>query len=148
MPSGSMPVGYGRGTGISLADKPVGRPGSGTMIEPVAQKKAAESKMAVEKVAKHKGLEISGPLAGRKILSLSLPKYPDWAREKEIEADVVIRFFVSADGRVMDRMILERTSGYPELDQLSMDALKKFVFVPLQGEDDQWGIITFRFRLK
>ena len=94
----------------------------------------------------------SNPLAQRKVVNYELPKYPGWARDKGIEAEVVIRFFVSQEGHVRDRLILERTSGYPELDKISMKALKKWLFAALPAEraqeGDQWGIITFRFRLK
>jgi len=99
----------------------------------------------------NKSVEISGPLAKRKVVSYILPKYPGWAKDRGIEAEAVIRFFVSSEGHVRDRLILERTSGYRELDQLCMEALKQWLFAALpaeRGKADQWGVITFRFRLQ
>jgi TonB family protein len=124
------------------------------MVLPSSQAPAtspATEKLQATLDSKNKSVEISGPLAQRKIVSMPLPSYPQWAKSRGIEAEVVIRFFVSGEGKVRDRMILERTSGYRELDQLSMEALKKWIFAPLDSgseEADQWGIITFRFRLK
>lgn len=147
----SAPIGYGRGGGgsISLDGRPGQRGGGLAMPAPEAlAPKPAESAPKTD-LGSNKSVEISGPLAQRKVLSSALPSYPEWARAKNVEAEVVIRFFVSAEGRVRDRLILERTSGYPELDRLSMEAIKRWTFVPLSGaQEDQWGIITFRFRLR
>ncbi len=148
-PAPRLPIGYGRGSGsISLQDGPVSGSGRRALpAEPIPKPKAAEAKVAEVNIS-NKGMEISGPLAGRKILSAVLPRYPDWARAQGVQAEVTIRFFVSPEGFVLERMMLERTSGYKELDDLSMEALRQMRFVPLAGsQEDQWGSITFRFRL-
>lgn len=140
-------VGYGKGSGISLAEGPVGRPTTAALpaAAPSVPKPSADIVLAGSK----KAVEIAGPLAGRRILSMALPAYPDWAKAKGIEVDVLIRFFVGPDGLVQERMIIERTSGFKELDDLCMEALRKIVFIPLPAgsKEEQWGIITFRFRL-
>jgi TonB family protein len=105
-----------------------------------------------EKWGKNKGpFSMEGPLKYRKILKMELPSYPRWAEEKGIEPSVSIRLWVDPKGKVRENMYLEKTSGYTEIDQLVMQALMKFVFVPLpkeQTQEDEWGVATFRFELK
>lgn len=144
-------IGYGRGSGggLSLRERPLERPRAAKMPEedPAAQPRA-EKLLAAKS---NKAVELSGPLAKRKILSMPLPEYPSWAKERGVEAEVSIRFFVSTEGRVRDRTLIERTSGYEEIDRACVEALKKWSFIALeQGAEggDQWGIVTFRFRLK
>jgi TonB family protein len=50
---------------------------------------------------------------------------------------------------VRKEMVIIRTSGYPKLDELALEALKKWKFSLLEGQDevDQWGEITFKFLL-
>jgi TonB family protein len=97
-----------------------------------------------------KGLEIEGPLAHRKVLYYYVPPFPAWARDQGIlEADVAVRFWVSPEGDVLsDDMRIDQTSGYGDMDRLAMDALKKWKFSPTEGEEKQWGVITFRFVLE
>jgi TonB family protein len=98
---------------------------------------------------KKKTVEIKGPLAGRKVISFVLPPFPDWAKKQGVlEAAVSIRFAVSQKGEVLSGMRVEQTSGYGALDRLAMEALKGWRFTPLSREENQWGIITFRFILE
>lgn len=154
VPRSSLPIGYQKGGGgISLKAAPLGRRRVANIPKDFARKQAKPVADLIKAAPGKKGsVEIAGPLAQRKVVNYTLPKYPGWARDKGIEAEVVIRFYVSRDGHVRDRLILERTSGYAELDKISMAALKKWLFAALPDEraqeGDQWGIITFRFRLK
>ncbi|MBI4060150.1 MAG: TonB family protein [Elusimicrobia bacterium] len=147
-PGGGPSIGYSKGSGISLAEGPVGRPKAAALpaAPPPAEPRPSSD---IASAGSKKAVEIAGPLAGRKILSMSLPAYPEWAKARGIEADVLIRFFVGPEGRVQERMIIERTSGHKELDDLCMEALQKIIFAPLPAgsKEEQWGIITFRFRL-
>lgn len=152
LPSSSR-RGYGKGGGgISLGRGPIGRPSAPAMPVEKTAKSVSKTPQKISTLNRSgNAVEIVGPLAKRKVLSHSVPSYPQWAKDKGVEAEVVIRFFVSADGRVRDNLFLERTSGYKDLDQQSMKALKSWIFAPLPKGDlqaDQWGIITFRFRLK
>jgi TonB family protein len=97
------------------------------------------------------GFEIGGPVGDRKIMHRKLPEYPDWAEEKGITAVVVIFFTVKPDGSLRNSMRIERSSGYPELDQIAKDALMQWRFSPTSADsstDEAWGRITFRFTLK
>ncbi|MDE2313105.1 MAG: TonB family protein [Elusimicrobia bacterium] len=96
-----------------------------------------------------KGVDIEGPLADRKILHYEIPSFPDWARQEGVlEADVAIHFWVSPDGTVQPDMSIERTSGYGRLDHLAMKSLARWRFAPINTNERQWGIITFRFVLE
>lgn len=101
--------------------------------------------------AKKSAPEISGPLKQRKLISSNAPAYPEWAKRQGIEADVVLKFYVDPRGYVMGNITVERTSGYRELDMLSIEALKKWIFEPLgknEPQQDQWGGVTMRYVLE
>jgi protein TonB len=88
-------------------------------------------------------------LTNRPISFKVIPEYPAWAEEQGIMGSVRLYFTVDADGNVRTNIRVTKTTGYPALDQLGIDALKKWKFVPLSGGGDegQWGIITFNFSL-
>jgi len=97
----------------------------------------------------NKSVDIEGPLADRKILHYEIPAFPDWARQEGVlEADVAIHFWVSPDGTVQPDMSIERTSGYGRLDRLAMESLARWQFAPINTNERQWGVITFRFVLE
>ncbi|HRY29049.1 MAG TPA: TonB family protein [Elusimicrobiota bacterium] len=93
---------------------------------------------------------ITGPLADRKALSRVVPEYPEWAREKGVEAAVLIQFTVTPEGAVKDNMLVVRTSGYPPLDALAVKALAQWKFAPLPPDQyrDEIGTITFNFSVQ
>jgi len=94
---------------------------------------------------------ISGPLKGRKILKMKMPRYPRWAEEQGLEARIALRITVTARGRVKPDILIEQTSGFPEFDDLVLDAVRKMIYAPLpfeSGNSDQWGIAAFNFKLK
>jgi TonB family protein len=95
---------------------------------------------------------MEGPLKYRRIKVMQMPPYPRWAEEKGIEATVSFRLWVDPKGKVRpEKVYLEKTSGYSELDAAAKDSLIKFVFVPIpdgQPAEDEWGVATFKFELK
>ena len=96
-----------------------------------------------------KGVDIEGPLKDRRIVSYSVPAFPDWARNQGIlEADVAIRFTVDEDGAVMPGMRVTSSSSYGRIDKLALDALQSWRFEPKPGAGVEWGVITFRFVLE
>ncbi|MFH1378812.1 MAG: energy transducer TonB [bacterium] len=95
--------------------------------------------------------ELSGPLSNRQIIKQVIPEYPEWAKKKGIMATVSLYFFVLHTGVVKDNIVIQRTSGYPLLDKTAMDALIQWKFAPLSKEQygkEQWGIITFKFKIR
>ncbi len=94
-------------------------------------------------------VEIFGPLRERKIISAYLPVSPEWAKNKEVKADVTLRFYVTPRGKVVeDNITVEGTSGYGDMDKLAIKALKKWIFGPTSSNRRryQWGLITFKFK--
>jgi TonB family protein len=110
-----------------------------TKVEPVIKKK--EKKVAVE---------ISGSIAGRKILKRILPSYPSWAAERGVEAVIVLKVEVTPEGNVRENIIVYRTSGFPQWDRVVRKAVLAWKFAPLTGSQRviQTGYITFRFILE
>ena len=98
----------------------------------------------------NKGFEIAGPLNNRPISKKVIPQYPAWAEEQGIIGVVRLYFTVTTDGAVRTNIRVTKTTGYPQLDQLAIDALKQWQFAPLASAEEgrgEWGIITFNFSL-
>jgi TonB family protein len=95
-------------------------------------------------------ISIAGPISQRLILSKVLPQYPEWALTRGISGIVIIRIWVMPGGEVKESITIEQSSGYPEFDQLVVNALRRWKFAPLDKsvvQEVQWGVITFRFCL-
>lgn len=113
--------------------------------EPQVAKRQAAQAMTETK----KGVSIEGPLADRKVVAYDIPEFPKWARDQGVlEAQVSIRFWVDSAGNVLPNMRVEHTSGFGQLDRTAMESLKNWKFAPLNSEQRQWGVITFRFVLE
>ena len=95
-----------------------------------------------------KAIELSGPISNRKILKYTLPVYPQWAKDQGIAADVTLEFFVTAEGKVGEKIKIQRTSGYSELDQRALESLRAWAFEPLESSQNQWGFVTLRYILE
>jgi TonB family protein len=99
---------------------------------------------------KNKGFDIAGPLNNRPIVHKIIPQYPAWAEEQGIIGSVRLYFTVTPEGAVRNNIRVTKTTGYPQLDQLGIDALKQWQFAPVSTDDEgkgEWGIITFNFSL-
>jgi len=97
-------------------------------------------------------LSIGGEVKDRKIFRKVLPEYPVRAKRKGISGTVVVRFLVLPSGEVKGSSIfVESSSGYPELDDAVINALKRWRFEPLPEalkDKIQWGILVVKFVLK
>lgn len=95
------------------------------------------------------GVEIGGPVGDRRVVSRRVPEYPAWAEEKGISALVKIYFTVMPNGHVRRTMRVLKSSGYSELDQIAIEALRTWVFAETEADstEESWGVITFRFTL-
>lgn len=126
--------------GGSLADMP-------TIKKPEAPKKIelGTSGLNIERTGNT--FKIFGALQNRPILAKYLPKYPRWAEEQGLECNVSIHFFVLPAGDVKNNLFIESSSGYPEMDELAMKALRAFKFSPISTGEEQEGVIIFYFRL-
>jgi len=96
------------------------------------------------------GASLVGPVADRNLLSYGKPVYPDWAKRDAVEASVTIRFIVIPDGRVKRSVQILKTSGFEEFDRNAINALLSWRFSPLPPGTvgDQWGQVTFHYRLR
>jgi protein TonB len=93
---------------------------------------------------------ISGPVSRRGIVRRVYPRYPRWAEEAGVSGEVILKFWVLPDGLV-NRVEVTQTTGYPDLDQIASQAMKKWLFEPLSPQEKQivqWGTITLKFKLE
>jgi len=93
------------------------------------------------------GAKLAGQVADRELKSYEKPVYPEWAKTDGIEGSVTLRFYVLPDGRVKDNIFVEKTSGFSDFDGNAVAALRVWRFEPLPGSGEQWGVITFHYRL-
>jgi TonB family protein len=117
-----------------------------TDVRPAAAHKAAEGAAARRTLA---GATLLGPVADRKLLSFVQPAYPEWAKKEGVEAIVRLYFVVLEDGSLKESIVIQKTSGYQDFDANAVDALRKWRFeaLPRGSAGEQWGEITFRYRL-
>jgi TonB family protein len=96
------------------------------------------------------GASLMGPVADRPIRRYAAPAYPDWAKSDGVEAAVTLYFVVRADGSVRENVLVQKTAGFEDFDENARVALRAWRFEPLHGgrTGDQWGTITFHFRLR
>jgi len=94
------------------------------------------------------GAQLVGPVADRAVLSHRLPTYPAWAMKEAVEATVTLYFVVLPDGRVKDNVLVQKTSGHADFDRNAQEALRAWRFEELPGAGEQWGTITFHFKLR
>ena len=95
------------------------------------------------------GALLTGPVADRPLLKFSKPGYPEWAKDEGVEGSVTIYFVVLTDGRIKENIMVQKTSGFGDFDDNAINALRTWRFEPLKGgaTGDQWGTITFHYRL-
>jgi protein TonB len=78
------------------------------------------------------------------------PAYPAASRRAEEEGNVVVKFLVDVDGKVIDSKV-EKSSGYNRLDEATRSALSKCQFTPAttDGKPEQsWASIQYTWRLE
>ena len=96
------------------------------------------------------GATLMGPIADRAIIAHPTPVYPDWAKRDAVEGSVTLYFVVRADGTVKENILVQKTAGFEEFDENARAALAAWRFEPLRDgrTGEQWGNITFHFRLR
>jgi TonB family protein len=120
---------------------------------PAASKSgASEPAPATEAVARRTlaGASIAGPIADRSIMSYTRPAYPEWAKHEGVGGSVTLYFIVRPDGMVKENIMIQKTAGFEDFDSNAVQALSEWRFAPLPAgrTGDQWGTITFHFRLR
>jgi TonB family protein len=96
------------------------------------------------------GATLMGPIADRAIVAHATPVYPEWAKRDAVEGSVTLYFVVRADGSVKENILVQKTAGFEEFDENARAALAAWRFEPLHDgrTGEQWGNITFHFRLR
>jgi TonB family protein len=96
-------------------------------------------------------VEIGGDIANRPIVHKRLPDYPSWALRQGLSGTVVLQFWVTPSGQVRtEKVIVLQTTGYSNLDEVAISALKSWKFEPLAAnvrQEDQSGTLVIRFIL-
>ncbi len=101
-------------------------------------------------VSRGTNFTVAGPVSQREITRKLVPRYPKWALERRVSGTVVVRIWVQPNGQVKGAPTVESSSGYPNLDQVVVDALRGWEFAALGPgvkTEDQWGVVTFKFVL-
>lgn len=134
----------GTGTGLGPAVVATGLP-SGTS-ETSAPARGSETS-ARRTLA---GAQLMGPVADRPVIQHTTPLYPEWAKRDAVEGSVTLYFVVRPDGSIRENLLVQKTAGFEDFDENARAALKAWRFQPLTGgrTGDQWGTITFHFRLR
>lgn len=143
------------GVGGGVAPSALKRMGSGPSVpvmaaavgEPPVSATPATPPEEAKRTRDLAGARIIGPVADRAVLSYDVPDYPEWAKKDGIEGTVTLYFFVLPDGRVKENVLIERTSGFADFDDRAVTALLTWRFAALPGGSEQWGRITFHYRL-
>lgn len=129
-----------------LGGEPTGRPvmAAAVITAPAEKPAAATHSGASRNLA---GANLVGPVADRAVTHYQVPDYPDWAKRDGTEGSVTLYFFVLPDGRVKENVVVERTSGFSDFDDRAVAALLQWKFVALPLSNEQWGRITFDYKL-
>jgi len=65
-----------------------------------------------------------------------------------VEGSVTLYFIVLANGVVKDNLLVQKTSGHKDFDENAKAALRAWKFEALSGAGEQWGTITFHYKLR
>lgn len=133
----------GTGSGVGPAVVSTGIPQGGAGSEPARGGEATARRNLA-------GATLMGPVADRKIIQSTTPVYPDWAKRDAVEGTVTLYFVVRSDGTIKENVLVQKTAGFEDFDENARAALRAWRFEPLGGgrTGEQWGTITFHFRLR
>jgi TonB family protein len=88
---------------------------------------------------------MDGPVGSRRVLKRAAPTSPDWVGARGLDLTVTVRFQVLPTGRIKPGSVIQKTSGFPEIDRRALDALGQWRFEPAVDAPETWGRVTFRF---
>ncbi|HYS16765.1 MAG TPA: energy transducer TonB [Candidatus Binatia bacterium] len=78
------------------------------------------------------------------------PTYPSTARRLGIQGTTLLKVYVLIDGRIGE-IVVQESAGHPDLDQASVDAVRRWRFEPARRGNDpvaMWVLLPVEFRLK
>ena len=96
------------------------------------------------------GAMLAGPIADRPVVAYTRPLYPEWAKRDAVEGSVTLYFIVRPDGGIRENILVQKTAGFEDFDENARTALRAWRFAALREgrTGEQWGTITFHFRLR
>jgi TonB family protein len=156
---GGAPVALARGGGSggpSIALTRGSAPGgsasltAATVKTPVSEAARPATSSASEARRTLAGATLMGPVADRPVVQSTTPIYPDWAQREGAEGSVTLYFIVRPDGSIKENILVQKTAGFEDFDENARAALRawRFAALPRGQTGDQWGTITFHFRLR
>jgi TonB family protein len=146
--------GLGHGRALELGRGGGGGTGTARAADVAVKALPAEPQAAAETESHARrsvaGASLAGPIADRPVLHVVTPGYPEWAKRDGVEATVTLYFVVRPDGSVREDVLVQKTAGFADFDDNARAALAAWRFEPLHGgrTGEQWGTITFRYRLR
>ncbi len=127
-------------------EKPRGLAPGKSVLVPDAERRIQEEVARLRASRRKRRATIAGPVAKRRILFR--PKPPGVER-LESTTEIVLRFWVLPDGTVGRVIPVRKASAY--LEGVASNHLKRWRFSPLPpgaAGEEQWGEVTFHFRLR
>jgi len=131
---------------LTIEHRPLAKPAARALPQLPAQ----STPTVAAPVQSGTSFQIAGPISQREITKKVKPRYPKWALDQRISGTVTVRIWVLPNGKVKGAGQVLSSSGYPDLDQVVIDALRCWEFAPLGPgvkSEEQWGDITFLFVL-
>jgi TonB family protein len=133
---------------IVLSDTGTGSEGETTSVEvpSITVDREAPDRETVEEES-----PASGPVApwqssvDREVIEQPLPEVPEWLERTGQDVRIILQYDINREGNLMDIVILT-SSGYPELDDRSVDRLSEWKYEP--GPPVRDALTVFEFRLE
>lgn len=140
---GALPLTRGGGGGAATALTPATAPAGHAAAPAAADVGDATARRTIA------GASLAGPIADRPVLHTVVPEYPEWAKSEAVEGTVTLYFVVLPDGSVKENVVVQKTAGFGDFDENARAAIRAWKFKPLAAgrTGEQWGTITFHFRL-
>ncbi|HXT00808.1 MAG TPA: TonB family protein [Elusimicrobiota bacterium] len=90
---------------------------------------------------------VDGPVGNRRLLRRTIPVSPDWVGTRGLDLTVTVRFQVLPNGHVKPGAVVQKTSGFPEIDSLALQAIRQWIFQAAANANgaNVWGRVTFHF---
>jgi len=141
-----------------LKPKPVRKESAVKQVEPQKQEPtdtappapAAPSAPIQDRAAAPRNDTYTPASSNANYLNNPKPVYPGVARRRHWEGLVVLRVYVTADGRCGE-VSVQRSSGHDVLDEAALNAVKKWRFVPAKRGDvaqASWVTVPIQFQLE
>jgi protein TonB len=138
--------------------KPVRKDSAVKQVEPQKQEQAdtappapaAPSAPSQDRAAAPRNDTYTPASSNANYLNNPKPVYPGIARRRHWEGLVLLRVYVTADGRCGE-VSVQRSSGHDVLDEAALDAVKKWRFVPAKRGDAaqaSWVTVPIEFQLE